>query len=89
VTFTWDPKKAAANARKHGVTFAEAVMVFADPLALIEPDARHEDRMVMLGLSQLRRALFVVYAKLDDEVTRLIGARRATAHERRRYEEGP
>ena len=32
--FTWDPRKAAANLRKHGVSFAEAATVFADPLAL-------------------------------------------------------
>ena len=37
--FTWDPRKAAANLRKHGVTFEEATTVFADPLALVLDDA--------------------------------------------------
>jgi uncharacterized DUF497 family protein len=44
VRFTWDPQKASANERKHGVTFEEATTVFADPLALIVEDALHERR---------------------------------------------
>ena len=39
--FEWDVNKAASNARKHGVTFAEALSAFADPLALLMPDPDH------------------------------------------------
>ena len=49
VRFTWDPRKAASNARKHCVTFAEAVSVFADPLARIVEDAVHVDRSLIIG----------------------------------------
>jgi uncharacterized DUF497 family protein len=42
VNFTWDPRKAASNAKKHAVTFEEAATVFADPLALAIQDAVHE-----------------------------------------------
>jgi len=44
VDFTWDPRKAASNAQKHGVTFGEAATVFADPLALAIQDEVHEER---------------------------------------------
>ena len=30
--FEFDPAKAAANLKKHGVSFDEAITVFADPL---------------------------------------------------------
>jgi uncharacterized DUF497 family protein len=88
VNFTWDPRKAASNQKKHGVTFEEAATVFADPLALAILDEVHEERTLLLGLSERIRVLLVVHVELDDDTVRLITARRATAHERRRYEEG-
>jgi uncharacterized DUF497 family protein len=88
VNFTWDPRKATSSAKKHGVTFEEAATVFADPLALAIQDEAHEERTLLLGLSEQLRVLLVVHAELDDGTVRLISARRATAHERRRYEEG-
>jgi uncharacterized DUF497 family protein len=89
VNFTWDPRKATSNAKKHGVTFEEAATVFADPLALAIQDEAHEERTLLLGLSERVRVLLVVHVELDAETIRLISARRATTHERRRYEEGP
>jgi len=89
VNFTWDLRKAASNAKKHGVTFEEAATVFADPLALAIEDAGHEERTLLLGLSGQLRVLLVVHVELDDDTIRLISARRATSHERNRYEEGP
>ena len=86
--FTWDPRKAAANLRKHGVSFEEAATVFADPLALAVSDAIHPERDILIGLSEQQRILLAVYAELDDETIRIISARRATGHERRSYEEG-
>jgi uncharacterized DUF497 family protein len=88
VFFTWDTKKAAANARKHGVTFAEAETVFDDPLAGITEDEAHPERLILLGQSNRRRLLLVVHVEIDQDTVRLVSARLATRHERRRYEEG-
>ena len=84
----WDERKADANARKHGVTFGEASTVFLDPLALIIEDSGHVENARIIGLSASPRMLLVVFVEPGDEVLRLISARRATRHERRRYEEG-
>ncbi len=87
-TFTWDTRKARSNWKKHGVTFEEAVTVFLDPLALLTEDTAAADRNLLLGVSERTRLLLVVHAELEDDAIRLISARRATTHERRRYEEG-
>ncbi len=82
---TWDPEKAAANLRKHGVDFADAATALADEVALTIPDdAESEERFVTLGMDALGRVLVVVYTWRGEDV-RLISARRATARERRRY----
>jgi len=85
--FQFDPAKAAANFRKHGVSFAEAEGVFHDPLAITieDPDARGERRFVAMGLGNAGALLVVAYALRDDEF-RLISARRATRKERKQYE---
>jgi len=88
VRFTWDARKAAANLRKHGVSFDEAASVFADPLALVIEDAVDPERAVLIGLSERMRVLLSVYTEIDDDTIRIISARRATSHERRHYEEG-
>jgi len=88
VRFSWDPRKAAANLRKHGVTFEEATTVFADPLALVLDDAVHADRALIIGESVLQRVLVTVFVERHAQEVRIISARRATRHERRRYEEG-
>lgn len=84
--FEWDSEKAAANVEKHRVTFEEATTVFSDPLSLTQADAKHSGRFVILGLSRAARTLFVVYAERDGQTLRLISARKATAHERKAYE---
>ena len=82
----WGPKKAKANVRKHGVSFADAVMVLSDDLAITIEDPRHaEQRFVTIGSDALRRILVVVYAYRGDRI-RLISARDATPTERARYE---
>jgi len=88
VRFTWDPRKAASNVRKHGVTFEEAASVFADPLALSVEDALDHTRTLLVGVSTRMRILVAVYAEVDEDTIRIISARRATSHERRHYEEG-
>ncbi len=87
VRFTWDPRKAASNARKHGGTFEEAASVFADPLALAIEDAVDSGRTLLIGLSERMRILVAVYTEIDEDTLRIISARRATSHERRHYEE--
>ena len=84
----WDGRKADRNARKHGVTFEEAATVFSDPLALIIEDESHPENARIIGESLAGHVLLVVYIELDQGLVRLISARRATRHERRRYEEG-
>lgn len=88
VRFTWDPRKAAANARKHGVTFVEAVTIFADPLARIVEDAVHVERTLIIGESAAQRILVTVFVELDEHETRIISAPKATRAERRIYESG-
>ena len=87
--FEWDPRKAARNLAKHGVSFEEAATVFGDALGRIASDPRHsveEERFVLLGLSRGRRLLAVMFAERGEAV-RLISARPATRRERREYEE--
>ena len=88
VRFEWDPAKAAANKRKHGVTFTEAAECFADPLALAVEDPAHPERLVLIGSSRAHRLIFTVYVERHVATIRIISARRATSHERRVYEEG-
>lgn len=85
--FRFDPAKAAANVRKHGVLFADAEGVFEDPLALTfeDPDAQGERRFLAVGLGSAGELLVVVYTERGDEY-RLISARRATRKERNQYE---
>ena len=78
--------------KKHGVPFAEAATVFADPEALDWDDFEHSDsehRSVRLGFSASGRILFVVYTiqrlKYDQETIRIISARQATTKERKAY----
>jgi uncharacterized protein len=84
----WDPAKARLNARKHGVSFADAVVCLEDAGALTMPDPYSEDeeRWLTMGLDALGRVLVVIYTWRDDNV-RLISARKATARERRMYED--
>ena len=86
--FEWDDAKAAANLRKHRVSFEEATEVFYDPNAFDDDDPEHseeEARFFIIGLSS-RRLLYVVYAERVGNVVRIISARRADKRERKIYE---
>jgi len=86
--FEWDADKAAANLTKHGVSFEEAQEVFDDDDALISYDVFHsqgEQRFFIIGLSS-QQLLYVVYAEREEDVIRLISARRAVRKEQRDYE---
>ena len=87
--FECDPEKAEANLGMHGVSFAEAVTAFGDPLSMNMPDPDHsetEQRFIVLGMSDRYRLLVVSYTERPPR-TRIISARLATRHERRQYEE--
>lgn len=87
--FAWDPSKAAANLRKHGVSCDVAETVFADDHALLldDPDHSHEeDRAILLGLRARLRIVVVCHTLRDDDRTiRIISARKATKREREQY----
>lgn len=90
LTFEWDPAKALANERKHGVRFDEAKTVFGDQRALHEHDGEHswhEDRFIIIGMSERDRVLTVVYVERTEMTMRIISARAAAIRERRSYEE--
>jgi uncharacterized DUF497 family protein len=82
----WDPEKAAANLRKHGVDFADAETALHDEMAMTMPDDDPEEqRFVTLATDALGRLLVVVYEWREDDV-RLISARKANRSERQQYE---
>lgn len=92
--FEWDDEKAKKNQRKHKVNFEEAKTVFGDPLLVSFPDEYHSDeeqRLVSIGASSQNKILLVAHTEIlengDTIVVRLISARKATALERRVYEE--
>ncbi len=83
--FEWDDEKASRNIKKHGVHFEDAALVFDDADRIEEYDVEHsvdEDRWITIGM--VDAVLYVVYTERG-EATRLISARKATPHERRRY----
>jgi hypothetical protein len=90
VRLEWDPPKAAANLRAHGVSFAEAVTVLEDDFALTREDhaALDEPRFVTLGMSDLANLLVIVYTYQEPDAVRLISAWKANRRQRKAYEKG-
>ena len=89
--FEWAPAKAAANLRKHKVSFGEAVTVFGDFFGITAPDPDHsidEMRYITVGRSNRERLIMVAHAERRGKI-RIISARRLTRSERRAYEETP
>lgn len=87
--FEWDPRKAASNLKKHGVSFAEALTVFSDRAARIFDDPDHsgdERREIIIGYSRRPRLLVVGFTERVGRV-RIITARRASRAEIKRHEE--
>ena len=88
--FEWDPVKDDTNEQKHGVSFAEAMTVFADPLALTGYDPDHsdnEDRYITMRMSADPRLMVVSHTDRDDKI-QIISARLASRGERKDYEDG-
>jgi hypothetical protein len=87
--FEWDHAKAVANRRKHRISFEEAESIFLDESAVLidDPDhSRTEERFLLIGLSSTLRVLTVSHCyRKDDDVIRIISARKATRNERETY----
>jgi uncharacterized DUF497 family protein len=85
----FDSDKAAANLRKHRVSFAHAEQALRDPVAVTveDPDAEGESRFVTLGMDALGRTLVVVHTPREEQ-TRIISARKASKLEALAYAKG-
>lgn len=87
--FEWDENKNQANIKKHGINFADAIYVFADPFTLNIPDDEHsedEERWIILGKNLQSTILLVVHTFRDGDAIRIISARKSTKNEQRIYE---
>ena len=90
--FEWDENKNEINKIKHRVSFEEAETVFYDENAVMIPDPDHsdeaEERFILLGFSAQARLLLVCHCyRGEDNVIRIISARKATAQEARQYDD--
>jgi len=86
----WDPIKAKANLKKHGVPFEEAATALSDPMALTGSDPDHsvyEERYVTFGISEKGRLEVVSHTEKGESI-RIISARKASKGEQEIYEEG-
>jgi uncharacterized DUF497 family protein len=87
--FVWDQNKNLANIKKHKISFEEARTVFFDDNARLIPDpeySKSEERFIILGITNKLRLLVVVHTyKEDDDVIRIISARKATKNETKYY----
>jgi len=86
--FEWDPAKAAANLKKHGISFADAAVSLFDPRAFTipDPDAEDEERFITLATDPSGKVLVTVYTYVDTGI-RIISSRKASPGERKSYEE--
>lgn len=84
--FEWDLKKARANNKRHGVSFEEASKILKGNYTCIEDTRFDEQRFAAIG--RLKDVLVVIYCYRSFDTIRIISARKATAYERKTYEEG-
>ncbi len=87
--FEWDGQKAKRNLAHHGISFEEARDVFYDDLARVTDDPDHsigEVRLLIFGTTSAGRLVLVSFVDREGSI-RIISARKATSHERKRYEE--
>ena len=86
MSFEFDPAKAQANVRKHGVSFSHAEQALRDPMAFTieDPDSSDEQRFVSLGMDALGRILVIIHTQRGER-TRIISARKASRGEADRY----
>jgi len=89
IRFEWDQNKNLANVKKHKISFEEAKTVFFDERARVIPDPEHsdnEERFIILGISNKLKLLIVVHTyRENDEIIRIISARKASKSESKYY----
>jgi len=90
--FAWDSQKAAANIKKHQVSFELAARIFADPFALTYQDRIENGEYRWQAIGLVDGCLFLLVAHTleennNTEIIRIISARRADSKERKRYEQ--
>jgi hypothetical protein len=86
--FVWNAEKAEINLAKHGTSFEEACEIFFDPLYVItDATDSDEERQAAIGLTAASRLLVVIHLLVQGNHIRIISARKATAQERRQYED--
>lgn len=89
--YIWDEQKAKSNFEKHGVRFEEAQIIWADPCSIeyFDPENSHrEERFIRIGHNPFRGILMVVFCENENqEIIRIISARKATNQEKKEYEE--
>ena len=80
--------KAIINKNKHdGITFEQATHAFFDPFfKLVDAQRNDESRDAVLGYDKQERLLFVVHIEIENEIIRIISARKATSTERNEYD---
>ena len=90
ITFVWNQEKAKINPQKHdGITFQQATEVFFDPfLIVVEASRNDEARDAIIGLDTRWNLLYVVHIQFEDDIIRIISARKATKKEQKVYTEG-
>jgi uncharacterized DUF497 family protein len=89
--FEWDEDKNKNNYAKQGVWFEEAQTIWADASSVEFYDPEHsktEDRFMRIGHSTSLRLLLVVFCERENDIVRIISARKSTTKETKQYEEG-
>jgi uncharacterized protein len=89
ITFVWNDRKAQINPTNHdGITFQQAAEVFFDPFLVVVDASRNEEaRDAVIGLDSRWNLLYVVHIEREENVIRIISARKATRQERLQYED--
>ena len=83
--FEWDANKAAKNLAKHGIDFMQAAAVFLDARRLTLVDARHASELRFNTTGIIQEEIFIICHTDRAGVTRIISARHASRHERKKY----
>jgi uncharacterized protein len=88
ITFIWDDEKARINPINHdGITFQQAAESFFDPFLVVVDASRNEEvRDAVIGLDTRWNLLYVVHIEREENIIRIISARKATRQERIAYE---
>lgn len=88
--FTWDERKRQTNIKKHGIDFADVTGIFYDDETIIIEDPEHydEQRYIALGIDAKSRVVVVVHVYREEDVIRIISARKADPTEHQQFAGG-